>query len=101
MFKSILGFENWTKKMSKSQKRKHFPAFFFDVTRKFKNRGFIFIFQMKINNKKAIDHLNPYHKTKWIPYESPPLLSITTRFATLRIILQIPISSSGVMAVVI
>ena len=64
MLKSILGFENWTKKMSKIEKPKHFPAFFFDVTRKSKNSGFIFIFQMKINNKKAIDHLNPYHKTK-------------------------------------
>jgi len=36
--KSILGFENWTKKMSKIEKRKHFPAFFFDVTRKNKNK---------------------------------------------------------------
>jgi len=44
MLKSILGFENWTKKMSKTQNRKHFTAFFIDVTRKYKNRGFIFIF---------------------------------------------------------
>jgi hypothetical protein len=44
--KSILGFENWTKKMSKIEKRKHFPAFFFDVTENIKNQGFIFIFLM-------------------------------------------------------
>ena len=44
MLKSILGFENWTKKMSKIEKPKHFPAFFFDVTIKNKKQGFIFIF---------------------------------------------------------
>jgi len=44
MFKSILGFENWTKKMSKIEKRKHFPAFFFDVTRKNKKNKDLFTF---------------------------------------------------------
>jgi len=74
MFKSILGFENWTKKMSKTQKRKHFPAFFIDVTGKSKNRGFIFIFQMRINNKKMIDHLVPYHKVEMDPLRKPSAL---------------------------
>jgi len=62
MLKSILGFENWTKKMSKSQKPKHFTAFFFDVTRKTKNIRFIFIFQMIINKRKVLASLVPYHK---------------------------------------
>jgi len=61
MLKSILGFENWTKKMSKIENRKHFPAFFFDVTRKSKNRKFILIFQMKISKQKA--------RGSWIPYD--------------------------------
>ena len=64
MLKSILGFENWTKKMSKIEKPKHFPAFFFDVTRKSKNREFIFIFQMRISKQKVRESLVPYDKER-------------------------------------
>jgi len=55
MLKSILGFENWTKKCQKVKIGNTFQLFFFDVIGISKNQGFIFIFQMIINMNKVLE----------------------------------------------